>query len=99
MKTVDREKGSSLGEREMEKIPVKFCVGTTCYVLGGSELTDLGKVLPPAWRDRVSISGDVCLDFCRNPSKLKPPFVLVGDQLVDQASVDKVLGVLRGMLS
>jgi len=83
----------------MEKIPVKFCVGTTCYVMGGSELTDLDRLLPAAWRDRVVVSGDVCLNLCRNATKLKPPFVLVGDQVIDQASVDKVLGALRGLLS
>lgn len=83
----------------MDKIAVKFCAGTTCYVMGGSELTDLQKAIPPAWKEKVSISGDVCLDLCRRASKLKPPFVLVGDQVVDQASVDKVLGVLRGLLS
>jgi len=83
----------------MEKIPVKYCVGTTCYVMGGSELTDLDRSLPTAWRDRVSLSADVCLDFCRKSSQLKPPFVLVGDQIVDQASVEKVLAVLKGLLA
>lgn len=83
----------------MDKIPVKFCVGTTCYVMGGSELTDLAAALPASWKDRVAVEGTVCLDFCRNTTRLKPPFVLVGDQVVDQASVDKVIGVLRGMLA
>lgn len=83
----------------MDKIPVKLCAGTTCYVMGGSELMDLEKALPPAWKDRVEVSGSVCLNFCRNTQKLKPPFVLVGNQLVDAASVDKVIQVLRGMLS
>jgi NADH:ubiquinone oxidoreductase subunit E len=83
----------------MEKIPVKVCVGTTCYVMGGSELTDLAQSIPGAWKDRVAVEGTVCLDFCRNTAKLKPPFVLVGDQIIDQASTDKVLAVLRGMLA
>lgn len=83
----------------MEKIPVKVCVGTTCYVLGGSELTDLAHSIPPAWKDRVAVEGTVCLDFCRNATRLKPPFVLVGERVVDEASVDKVLAVLRGMLA
>lgn len=82
----------------MEKIPVKVCVGTTCYVMGGSELTDLARSIPAAWRDKVAVEGTVCLDFCRNTSRLKPPFVLVGDQIIDQASTDKVLAVLRGLL-
>ena len=83
----------------MDKIEVKVCVGTTCYVMGGSELTDLAKLVPPAWKDKVDVQGSVCLDFCRNQNRLKPPFVLVGGQVVDQASVEKVFTVLRGMLS
>jgi len=82
----------------MEKLLVKVCVGTTCYVLGGSELTDLARAIPAGWKDRVAVEGTVCLDLCRTAQKLKPPFVLVGDQVVDQASVEKVLAVLRGRL-
>ena len=84
---------------DSEKLVVKVCVGTTCYVMGGSELTDFARFVPPAWKERVTVEGTVCLDFCRNSARLKPPFVLVGDHIVDQASVEKVLGVLRGMLS
>jgi NADH:ubiquinone oxidoreductase subunit E len=83
----------------MEKLLVKVCVGTTCYVMGGSELADLAQSVPMAWRDKVAIEGTVCLDLCRNTAKLKPPYVLVGDQIVDQASTEKVLKVLRGLLT
>lgn len=83
----------------MDKISVKLCAGTTCYVMGGSELMDLEKSLPPGWKDKVDVTGSVCLNFCRNTQRLKPPFVLVGNQLVDQASVDKVISILRGLLS
>jgi iron-hydrogenase subunit alpha len=86
-------------EAVLEKVVVKVCVGTTCYVLGGSELTDFARQIPPAWKDRVAVEGTVCLDLCRNSGRLKPPFVQVGDQVVDQASVEKVLGVLRGVLA
>lgn len=82
----------------VDKIVVRVCVGTTCYVLGGSELTGLAEGLPPAWRGRVDVQGAVCLDLCRG-EKGKPPFVMIGDQVVDRATVEKVASVLRGQLA
>lgn len=83
----------------MDKIAVKFCAGTTCYVMGGSELSDLERLIPAAWKGRIVFSGDVCLGFCKSAGSRKPPFVQVGDRIIEQASTDKVLATLRGMLA
>lgn len=64
---------------------------------GGPSLPIWAKPCPPPWRDRGVVEGSVCLDLCR-AGALKPPFVMVGTEVVEQASVDKVFEVLRGRL-
>lgn len=83
----------------MEKLSVKICVGTSCYVQGGSELTGLEKAIPVSWKELVTVEGCVCLEACRKYRDQKPPFVLVGDRLISEATTDKVLAVLRGILT
>ena len=39
----------------MEKLTVRICTGTLCYIMGGSELQLLGDYLPESLTDRVEI--------------------------------------------
>ena len=41
----------------MKKIEVEICVGTTCYIMGASQLQQLEEFLPDEWRDHVEIIG------------------------------------------
>ncbi len=90
---------SEVEVKAMDRISVRVCSGTTCYVLGGSELMDLARTLPPGWRDRVQVEGAPCLDLCRSPGQARPPFVKVGDRVVAEASVEKVVAALRELLA
>lgn len=82
----------------MDTICVQVCFGTTCYLLGGSELTRLGQNLPEAWKGRVRMEGTVCLDLCRASGALKPPFVRVNGTVVAQATTEKVVALLGDLL-
>lgn len=79
----------------MQKIKVRICTGTLCYVMGGSELQVLGDYLPAELQHHVEIIGATCLDFCNQEGKGKAPFVLVGDTLVAQATIAKVINVIQ----
>ena len=37
----------------MEKITVKVCLGTTCFVMGGSNLQELNDLIPKKYGDKV----------------------------------------------
>ncbi|MEG0601822.1 MAG: (2Fe-2S) ferredoxin domain-containing protein [Mucinivorans sp.] len=74
-----------------QKIIVKLCSGTLCYVMGGAELQLLSDALPAEIVDKVEIRGSACLDFCNKPQVGKAPFVMVGDQLITSATVSKVI--------
>ena len=47
----------------MEKINVKICMGTTCFVMGASDLQELTDTIPEKSGDRVEVSASPCLDF------------------------------------
>lgn len=79
----------------MEKLVVKICTGTLCYVMGGSELQLLSEYIPTNLADKIEIRGATCLDYCNQPDSGKAPFVLVGDRLVTQATLSKVVETIR----
>lgn len=75
----------------MSKILVKLCSGTLCYVMGGAELQLLTDSLPPELEGKVEIRGAACLDLCNRSDVGKAPFVMVGDVVVSNATVSKVV--------
>ena len=80
-----------------EKIKVIICTGTHCFVMGGSDLLLLDEHLPEHLRDRVEIEGSNCLGFCEDRSKGKAPFVMIGEALIEGATIPKVLTYLESL--
>ncbi len=83
----------------MEKIEVKICTGTLCYVMGGSELQILSDFLPENLKDKVEIRGATCLDYCNVSGSSKAPFVKVGDEVVENATIAKVIACIESQLN
>lgn len=79
----------------MNKVIVKICTGTLCYVMGGSELQLLGDYIPDEIQGRVEIKGATCLDFCNQVGSAKAPFVMVNEKVVSNATIAKVLNVIQ----
>ena len=76
----------------MAKISVKVCLGTTCFVMGGSNLQELNDIIPKKYGDKVDISGANCLGLCSiNWEYSKAPYVKVNEEVVADATVEKVL--------
>lgn len=76
----------------MEKISVKVCVGTTCFVMGGSNLQELNEIIPRRYGDKVEVAASNCLGLCSiNWEYSKAPYVKVDDEVISEATVDKVL--------
>ena len=75
----------------MEKVSVKVCLGTTCFVMGGGALQSLSEELKRRFAENVEVVGVTCLGVCNEKSSFsKAPFVKVGDVLVDEADFNKV---------
>ena len=76
----------------MAKVDVKVCLGTTCFVMGGNNLQELNDIIPQKYGDKVEVSGSNCLGLCSiNWEYSKAPYVKVNDEVVSEATVDKVI--------
>ncbi len=84
---------------DVKKIKVEICLGTTCYVLGSFRLSSLEEQLPPNLKDRVEVVGCACLEVCHDRNYGNAPFVRIGERIVDNATVEKVIEVLQEMVA
>ena len=76
----------------MEYISVKVCMGTTCFVMGGANLQELIDIIPRKYGNKVRVEGVSCLNMCSSESKYaKAPYVRIDDDIIDEATVEKVL--------
>lgn len=83
----------------MKKINVKVCLGTTCFVMGSSNLQELIETVPAKYGDAVEVSGVPCLGLCSIDWEYsRAPYVKVDDEVVYQASVEKVLNAIERKL-
>ncbi len=82
----------------MSKLTVKICMGTTCFVMGASDLQDLQELIPERFGDDVEVTGVTCLDYCSSCSESQAPYVMVGEEVVNKATVEKVMEIIDGKL-
>lgn len=82
----------------MKEITVKICCGTTCYILGNFQLLSSLASLPTEMQQRVEVIGSACLGYCCQSDVGRPPFVTVNDQLIIQATEEKILTAIRDAL-
>ncbi len=77
----------------MEKINVAVCTGTACFVMGASDLMLLEERLPDDLKDRVSVSGETCMEKCKRCSddSDRPPFVTIDGEVMGQANVPEII--------
>ncbi len=76
----------------MEKISVKVCLGTTCFVMGGANLQELVDIIPRKYGDKVEVAGSPCLGMCSIQwNYSKAPYVKIDDDIIEEATVEKVL--------
>lgn len=83
----------------MKKINVKVCLGTTCFVMGSSNLQELIETVPAKYGDAVEVAGVPCLGLCSIDWEYsRAPYVKVDDDVVYQATVEKVLTAIERKL-
>lgn len=83
-----------------QRIAIRICTGTTCYILGGASLLNLAELLPAELRGQVDIAGVTCLGFCRDERQNNwPPYVTVGGTVVERATVEAISSAVRAALA
>jgi len=82
-----------MGKRE--KVQVKICVGTACFVQGGADLLLYNDFLDPVVLANCDIEGSSCLGMCKQSlSKARPPFVQVGAEVYGDMTQEKFCKLL-----
>lgn len=83
----------------MKKINVKVCLGTTCFVMGSSNLQELIETVPNKYGEEVEVNGVPCLGLCSIDWEYsRAPYVKVDDDVVYEATVEKVLSAIERKL-
>ena len=82
-----------------EKIKVTICTGTTCFVMGGSDILLLEEHLSEQWKDKVIIEGSPCLDYCNIPDQGKAPFVKIDNKILSGANIPAILSHIEKLLT
>lgn len=73
---------------------VQICTGTLCHLMGGAELPDLADYLSNSLKTKIIIKGMVCANYCKNAG-MKPPFVMINEELIQEASIEKIILFLQ----
>lgn len=66
--------------------------------MGGAELQVIDEYLPEDILDQIDIKGAPCLEHCNCIDGPKAPFVEVGDKVISEASVSKVVEAIKEAL-
>ena len=83
----------------MEKITVKVCTGTTCFVMGGANLQELHDIIPKKYGNNVELKASNCLGLCSIKWEYsKAPYVKVNEEVVSEATVEKVIAEIDRQL-
>ncbi len=82
----------------MKKLEVKICIGTTCYIMGASQLQHLEDYLAKEYLEYVDISGSQCLGCCQDKNYDNAPFVKIGDDIMGNATIAKVINEIEERL-
>lgn len=61
----------------MKKIEVTICLGTTCFVMGASELESVMEKIDLKYRDLIDFKGSACLGFCKDRKYGNAPYAKV----------------------
>ena len=83
----------------MKKVNVKVCLGTTCFVMGSSNLQELIETVPLKYGEEVEVFGVPCLGLCSIDWEYsRAPYVKVDDDIVYEATVEKVFSAIERKL-
>lgn len=79
----------------MEKIKLKICIGTTCFVMGASKFQEFETMIPGKLRNFVDIQYQTCLDLCKNNEYTKSPYVIVNEEIISEANIEKIIKAIE----
>ena len=84
----------------MKKVKIEICVGTTCFVMGASQIQALEFDTPEDLVGKFKIVEARCMEYCKDhkDGHRKGPFVRINGEVMADASYDKVLNKIREII-
>ena len=79
--------------QNMEKIKVKLCAGTMCYVMGGAQLMEINDLLSDEEKSFVEISLSPCLQRCNGEER--PPFAEINGKPLQGVNKETLLQIIK----
>ncbi len=83
----------------MEKVKVKICAGTACFVMGAPQVQALEFSAPEDLADKIEITEVRCMNHCNKGGYNKGPFVEVNGELIEEATLEKVVSKIRELIA
>ena len=82
----------------MNKITVELCMGTTCFVMGGSGLEEFVSLLNPQERERLELKPSPCIGLCKDKEYGRAPYARVNGEVVSEATMATIAAAVRRCL-
>ncbi len=76
-----------------EKINVKICLGTACFVQGGADLLLYSDFVEPSILEHFEVEGCTCLNQCKVGNG-SAPFVEINGKVYDSINQEKFCKLL-----
>ncbi len=78
-----------------EKVSVRICVGTACFVQGGADLLLYQDFLDPVVLAGCDIQGISCIGGCKDDSmEVRPPYVEIDGKVFGEMTQEKLCKAL-----
>ncbi len=82
----------------MEKVIVEICMGTTCFVMGGSGLEEFVDLLDDEEKAQVEVRPSSCVGLCKDREFGKAPYAIVNGVPVSEATVASIACKVRAFI-
>ena len=84
----------------MEKIQVKLCAGTACFVMGAPQIQALEFAAPSDIADKIEVKEVRCMNHCSQAQGYnKGPFVEINGEVIQEATLEKVVARVRELIA
>lgn len=75
-------------------IKVRICCGTSCYIMGSSELISSSEYDPSL----VDFQGSTCMNLCKDSEK-RPPFVTIDGEVYSKVTPELLDSLIKEKLN
>lgn len=84
----------------MDKVTVKICSGTSCFVMGAAQIQALEFTPPADIADKIDIIEVRCMNLCKDTTSKynRGPFVMIDNEIVEEATFEKVVCKIRDII-